>query len=204
MLKLWGRMNSINVQKVLWCCAELGLEVERTDAGGAFGRPDGYEAMNPTGLVPTIRDADFVLWESNAIVRYLAAKHATGSLHPGDMRAQAAAGQWMDWQINALALPMRTLFQGLIRTAPGERDIDAIEAARRELAGQWRILDGRLAGTEYVAGDRFTMGDIPVGVYAQRWSALPIERQRLPHLEAWADRLRARPGFREHVMQPLS
>lgn len=120
MLKIWGRANSINVQKVLWCCDELSLEYERIDAGGPFGRtqnPD-YLAMNPNGLIPTISDDGFTLWESNAIVRYLAAKHGVGGLCPEDLRERADADRWMDWQLGTLWVALRPVFIGLVRTPP--------------------------------------------------------------------------------------
>ena len=135
MLTIWGRINSINVQKVLWCCAELGVAYERIDAGGSFGvsnTPE-YLAMNPNGLVPTIKDDGFVLWESNVIVRYLAAKHGAGTLYPGDLRECAEADRWMDWQVTTLWMALRPLFFGYVRTPPEQRDAAALAAAQRSL-----------------------------------------------------------------------
>ena len=133
MLKIWGRNNSVNVQKVLWCCEELAVEYERIDAGGAFGivnTPE-YRRLNPNGLVPTIDDDGFVLWESHAIVRYLAAKHGAG-FWPEDRRMRAEADQWMDWSQTTFWPAIRPLFMGLIRTAPEQRDArpSRIRAAR--------------------------------------------------------------------------
>jgi glutathione S-transferase len=201
---LWGRANSINVQKVLWCAAELGLEVERRDAGGPFGWPEGYAAMNPTGRVPTLVDDRLTLWESNTIVRYLAARHDPGGLWPREPVERALAERWMDLQLDRFAPPMRTLHQGLVRTAPAHRDAAAIESAHAEVAALWPIVDAQLARTAWLAGDRFTLGDVPLGAYARRWYALAIDRPRLPHLEAWLERLHGRPGFAAHVVQPLS
>jgi glutathione S-transferase len=206
MLTIWGRTNSINVQKVLWCCAELGLAYTRIDAGGAHGvtnTPE-YLAMNPNALVPTIDDDGLVLWESNAIVRYLAAKHGHGSLHPADLRERADADRWMDWQVTTLWAAMRSLFLGYIRTAPEQRDAAALAAAQRSSEQALTILDRYLERRAFVAGERFTMGDIPVGVSVYRWTALPIERPDFPHVARWYQRLTERPGFQGHVMHPLS
>ena len=206
MLKIWGRRNSINVQKVLWCCRELGLDYERIDAGGAFGltREPEYLALNPNGLVPTISDDGFVLWESNAIVRYLAARHGPGTLWPEDLRERADADRWMDWQLGTLWASMRPVFIGLVRTPPEERDHDAIEAARKRTVEYWSMLEAHLADRDYVTGPSFNMADIPLGVSIHRWFQLDIERPPTPNLDDWYARLHDRPAFRENVMVPLS
>ena len=206
MLVVWGRANSVNVQKVLWCCAEMGLAYERKDAGGPFGivnTPE-YRRMNPNGLVPTIVDDDLVLWESHAIVRYLAARHSPGGLCPADQKARAVADQWMDWHVSTLWPALRPLFLGLIRTPPEQRDLAGIESARKKCAEALEMLDHRLTATEYVAGDTFTMADIALGCGVWRWMALPIERPSLPSAQRWFDMLARRPAFKEIVMQPLS
>ncbi len=206
MLKVWGRRNSINVQKVLWCCAELGLDYERVDAGGAFGltRDPEYLALNPNGLVPTISDDGFVLWESNVIVRYLSAKHGMGTLYPEDLQERADAERWMDWQLGTLWANMRPVFIGLIRTPPEERDETSIEAFRRKTVETWSILEACLSDRDYVTGSSFNMADIPLGVSMYRWLQLAVEKPPTPNLEAWYARLRDRPAFRENVMLPLS
>lgn len=206
MLKIYGRSNSINVDKTLWCASELGLAFERVDVGGAFGgnHEPWYLALNPNGLVPTIDDDGFVLWESNTIVRYLAAKHATGTLWPSGLLTRALAERWMDWEATTLARDMSTLFVGLVRTKPENRDVAALEKARATLAEVWARLDAHLADNRYVAGDDFTMGDIPAGALAYRWFSLSIHRPLLPNLEAWYLKLRERPAYREHVVRPLS
>jgi glutathione S-transferase len=206
MLKIWGRITSINVQKVLWCADELGLRYERVDAGGPFGRNDSpeYLAMNPNGLVPMIEDDGVVLWESNSIVRYLAAKHGAGTLWPADPAKRALADRWMDWQLTTISEGMRLVFWGLVRTPPEKRDLAAIEAARKSLCGLWARLDRQLAETAYVSGADFTMGDIPVGCFAYRWFNLPLDRNHLPHLEAWYARLTTRPAYQKHVMIVMS
>lgn len=206
MITVWGRKNSINVQKAMWTIGELGLAHERHDVGGQFrgnDTPD-YLAMNPNGLVPTVRDGDLVLWESNAIVRYLAAKHSAGRLWPAAPEERALADRWMDWQATTLHRDMTVVFWGLIRTVPEERDMRAITASTQELGRLWSILDAHLATRSYVGGDDFTMGDIPPGAACYRYLHLPIERPHLPHLESWYGRLQQRPAFREHVMVPLT
>jgi glutathione S-transferase len=206
MLVVWGRKNSINVQKVLWSCEEMKLGYERIDAGLAFGvvNTPQYLSLNPNGLVPTIDDDGFVLWESNAIVRYLAAKHAPGSLWPETLAVRADADRWMDWQLSTYWPAIRTLFMGLIRTAPDKRDPRALEESRVKTAEVLRVLDAHLARHAYIAGDEFTMGDIPLGCGVWRWMAMPIERPALPNVQRWFDTLGQRPAYQRVVMQPLS
>ena len=206
MLKIWGRTNSVNVKKALWAAEELGLKYERIDAGMQFGltRTPEYRRMNPNSLVPTIEDDGFVLWESHTIVRYLAAKHAAGTLWPTDPRVRADAERWMDWAFT-LQNAMREVFWGLIRTPLEKRDAKAIEAGAKrsaELLGS--VLEPALAGKDYLTGMSFTMGEIPLGCEVQRWMRVPIERPRLPNVEAWFERLRARPAFLKIVDLPLT
>jgi glutathione S-transferase len=202
MLKIWGRANSVNVQKVLWCVDELALPYERVDLGGPFGgnNDPAYLRMNPNGLVPTIEDGDLVLWESNVIVRYLAAKHGLGTLCPSDVAARADVDRWMDWQLTTIQDGMRTTFWGLVRTPPDKRDVAAINAAAVSLGELWARLDRHLADRRFVGGDAFTMGDIPVGCMAFRWLNLPVERPDVPHLQAWYGRLSERSAYRKNVM----
>lgn len=206
MLKLWGRVNSINVQKVLWTLNELKVPYERTDAGLQFGvvNEPFYRRMNPNGRVPTIDDDGFILWESNAIVRYLSGKHGAGTLWPNDPRERADSDRWMDWASITIGPPLHPVFWGLIRTPAEKRDRQAIEEATKKLNAVFEILERILEGRAYVAGSALTMGDIPVGVYVYRWSALPIDRPRLPQVEAYYKRLQQRAPFRQHVMVPLS
>lgn len=207
MLKIWGRTNSVNVQKVLWCLAELDVPYERVDAGLKHGKNDEpwYLALNPNGRVPLLQDGDFSLWESNTIVRYLAAKHGLGTLCPKSLETRAHAERWMDWQLSVLIQPVSVVFWNLIRTPAAGPDRAAVAKATVEANRAAAILDGHLAKHEFVAGPRFTMGDIPVGATAHRWLALPgVERPALPALEAWHARLGERLGFRSHVMLPLS
>lgn len=206
MLTIWGRNNSINVQKVLWCCGELGLDYKRIDAGLQYGvnnTPE-YLANNPTGLVPTIDDDGYILWESNVIVRHLSSRHGLGTLCPSDLQSRFRAEIWMDWQQSFLWPPFRIVFQGLIRTPPEKRDNNAIEAAKGRAAAALTILDRHLAGRDYVEGGRLTFGDIPVGCAAYRWFALGMSREALPNMARWHDRLAERPAFRQHIMLPLT
>jgi glutathione S-transferase len=208
MLKIWGRRNSINVQKVLWCCAELDLPFERTDAGGQFGvnnTPE-YRAMNPNGLVPTINYDGFILWESHAIVRYLSGVHGLGTLWPGTPRAFAEADRWMEWYDTTIWPDLRPVFWNLVRIAPEKRDAALVAASVQRLAENLGIAEAHLAKHRYLGGDQFTMGDIPMGVAAFRWFNLnlPAERPRHRHLEAWYQRILHRPAFQQHCAAPLT
>lgn len=201
MLKIWGRLSSVNVQKVVWCADELGLNYERVDAGGAFGMvntPE-YLAKNPNGLVPLIEDDTFVLWESNAIVRYLANRYGEGSLWPGDPRTRASADRWMDWQGVTFNPGLNPAFVQLVRTAPEKRDAAAIETARAATEKRLHLLDQHLAHHRYVTGDNFTMGDIPLGCSVDRWMKLPLPRETHPHVERWYASLRTHAGARQVV-----
>jgi glutathione S-transferase len=207
MLRIWGRTNSVNVQKVLWCCAELAIPYERIDAGRQVGvvvtTPE-YLALNPNALIPTIEDDGFVLWESNVIVRYLANRDGLGSLCPTDAHERFSAEKWMDWQATTLWPAVRIVFLGLIRTPPEKRDNAAIAAAQREASRVLGILDQQLSKTRFVAGQSFTMGDIPVGAAVYRCFALGEDRAKIPSVSRWYDELTQRQGYRDHVMLPLS
>jgi glutathione S-transferase len=203
MLKIWGRNTSVNVQKVMWAVGELGLPHERIDVGGAFGRNNepAYLAMNPNGLVPTLEEEDgFVLWESNSIVRYLAAKYGAGTLEPAEAHARARASSWMDWQLTVAAPALTPVFWGLIRTPPEKRDAAAIEAGKVKSMAAMRILDGQLGKTAFVAGDALSMGDIPVALVAYRFRRLVEERKGLDNLERWFAAIEQRPAFKQQVL----
>lgn len=201
MLKIYGTKTSSNVQKVLWCCGELGVPFERIDITEAFGglRSAAYLALNPNGLMPTIDDAGFILWESNVIVRYLSASHGGGSLCPSDRMQRADCERWMDWQQTSIAPFIRILFRSLVRKPP-----DAIEEAQlrttlQKASNNWAILDARLADRPFVGGGTLTMGDVALGNAIHRWFELPVERPTLPHLRAWYDRLCRRPPYQQHI-----
>lgn len=202
MLKVWGRKNSANVQEVMWALGELGLPHQHINLAGAFGgnREPSYLALNPNGLVPTIQDGDFVLWESNAIVRYLSAKYGAGTLAPADAETHARADQWMDWQLSVVAPAIFGLFWGLVRTPAEQRDLAAIAASIAQTAGAMKILDAQLGKTAFVTGDAFCMGDIPVAIMAHRFRQLVPDRPALPHLERWFATIEKREAFREQVL----
>jgi glutathione S-transferase len=201
-LEIWGRKNSLNVQKVLWCCEELEIPFRRRDAGGLFGgtNEDEYLVRNPTGLVPTISDEGFTLWESNAIVRYLSAKQGTGTLWPEDPAERALADKWMDYQLGTLFPAFKDALLGLVRTPLEQREPPKIEASVRATADVLAVLDAHLRENEYVAGASLTMGEIALGSTVYRWLELDIQRPDLPALEAWHTRLAARPAYQKTVM----
>ena len=208
MRKLWGRKNSSNVMKVIWLLEELHVPYERIDVGGPFGRTHDadYLAMNPNSVIPTLEEADgFTLWESNAILRYLAAAHAGGGpIWPDGLQARANIDRWMDWQQTTHSPPAATVFQGLIRTSPEQRDAGAIEAGMIKLGQAYSLLDAQLARHSYVAGPAFTLADIPLGVHVHRWFAFTVMRPDLPHLRAWYERLLQRPAYHEHCTAALT
>lgn len=206
MLRIWGRDNSVNVQKALWVCEEMQLPYERVDAGGTFGvvNTPQYRNLNPNGLVPTIEDEGFVLWESNAIVRYLAAKHSAGKLCPEDLKVRAEADKWMDWQTTTFWPTFRPLFWNLVRTPVDQRDEKAMEESRLRTAEVLGYLDAHLKGRTFVAGETFTIGDIPMGCAVWRWFAIQIERPDQPNLKRWFDSLAQRPAYKKVVMLPIT
>ena len=209
MLRIWGRLSSINVRKVVWCAQELGLAFDRTDAGGSFGivQTPEYRALNPNVLVPTIEVEDpeadggrMRLWESNVVVRYLAARHAPGTLYPQPLPARFAAERWMDWQQTTLNPAGREAFVQWIRTPADRRDAAAAARSVRATEPLLALLDAHLAGRAYMFGDRFTMADIPIGCELHRWFNLPREHYTRPaswpRLERYFAALRVRPAAR--------
>lgn len=206
MLRIWGRENSSNVKKVLWCAEELELGYERIPAGGKHGIVDepAYRALNPNGLVPTIEDDGLVLWESNAIVRYLAARYGESVLWQADPVRRAGADRWMDFSNSSLAAPYRDLMVNLVRSPPEKRDMSVVEAAVARMGTMLGHVDAALASQPYLSGETLGIGDIPAGTLAQAWFALPITRPDLPHLAAWFERLSERPAYRKVVLIPLT
>jgi glutathione S-transferase len=187
----------------MWAIGELGLACERIDIGGPFGKnrePD-YLALNPNGLVPTLEDDGFHLWESNAIVRYLASKYGAGTLEPADLRARAIAGQWMDWQLTVAGPAIFPVFWGLVRTPLEQRDAKVIEVGKVKTVEAMTIVNGQLLKTAFVAGDAFSFGDIPIGVIARRFIALVPDRPSMNGVERWYGELCKRPAFRAHVTE---
>lgn len=206
MLKIWGRANSINVQKVMWLIGELGIAYEHEVAGMAHGKvgEPWYRSMNPNGLVPTIDDDGVVLWESNVVTRYLAAKYATGTLMPVGNAARAEAEMWMDWQQTVIHPAITPVFWNLIRTPAGGPDQAAIDAGCEKIRQGLATLNARLDGRKFIMGDGLTVADIPLGCATYRWFALPVEHGDFPNVRAWYERLAERPPYREHVMMPLT
>jgi glutathione S-transferase len=207
-LKIWGRPNSVNVQKVLWCLRELDLAYERIDAGMQFGRNDepDYLAMNPNGRVPTLVDGDYVLWESNSIMRYLCLAYGKGTpIYPEAPRQRAAVDRWLDWTLSTVQPVDRPVFWALVRTPPEQRDMAAIQKDADAEAVVWRIADHHLATRRFIEGDEFTIADIAIGAYARRWLGVEgIIRPKQPYLERWLKNLASRPGFAEFIARPMS
>src|SRR3954468_19911501 len=195
MLKIWGRNTSVNVQKAMWAVGELGIAHERVDIGGAFGknRESAYLAMNPNGLVPTLEEDGFLLWESNSIIRYLAAKFGAGTLEPADLRTRALASKWMDWQLSVLGPAITPVFWGMIRTPPEKRDQSAIDSGKVKTIDAARMMDAQLGKTAFMAGDAFSYGDIPVGVMIRRYVELVPELPKMTNLERWYAEIAKRP-----------
>ena len=206
MLKIWGRLNSINVMKVMWCVEELGIEHQRVDAGmkhGVVGE-DFYAKLNPNRRVPTIEDDGLVLWESNVIVRYLSAKYGAGRLSPVDIGERALAEQWMDWQQTTIHPDINFIFWAVVRDLEANQDPEKLAAAGSRAARAWQLVDEHLADRDYLCGEHFSMADIPLGAAVWRWYNMKIERPALANVEAWQGRLEGRLGFQRYVMLPLT
>lgn len=217
MIRLWGRPTSSRTQRVLWALTEIGLDFDFVLASGTMGaagsvykggRPYGivdtaeYRAMNPNGKIPTIDDNGFTLWESNTIVRYLAMKYAPEPMYGGSIETFALASRWMDWDNAELIPGQHELVMQLVRLPPEQRDAAATEAARQDQIAKFRMLDAQLGQTRFVAGEHFTMGDIPVGIHARRWFLYDIERPEMRNLERWFAELSQRPAFKAWVEDP--
>lgn len=207
-MTIWGRANSVNVQKVLWCLAELDLAYKRIDAGMAFGknREPEYLAMNPNGRVPTLVDGDFVLWESNSIMRYLSLAYGKGSpIYPAAPKARAGVDRWLDWSLSTLQPVDRPVFWALVRTPVDKRDMAAIQKDADAEAEVWRIADDQLKTRRFIEGDDFTLADIALGAYARRWFGVEgVSKPPLAHLERWFAQFAARPGFQKFIAPPMS
>jgi glutathione S-transferase len=207
-LKIWGRANSVNVQKVLWCLAELDLAYERIDAGMAFGKNNepAYLAMNPNGRVPTLVEGDFVLWESNSVMRYLAMAYGQGSpVYPEAPKRRAGVDRWLDWTLSTVQPVDRPVFWALVRTPPDKRDMAAIQKDVDAEAVVWRIADAQLASRRFIEGDDFTLADIALGAYARRWLGVEgVSKPKLAHLDRWFAQFATRPGFVKFIAPPMS
>jgi len=207
MLKVWGRRSSFNVQKVLWLVGELGLEHEHIPAGGGFGRLDepAFRAMNPHGRVPVIEDGDATLWESQTILRYLAAKYGQGKFWSADPAERGRIEGWMDWSATSLQPDfLNGVFWGYYRTPEAQRDWPAIDKSLARCTEYFQLLDGILSSQPFLAGDQLSLADIPAGTSLYRYFELDIEHPDLPSVRAWYQRLQQRPAYREHVMIPFT
>ena len=212
MLNIWGRISSINVRKVVWCAQELGLDFQRTEAGGKFGvvQTPEYLRLNPNALVPAIDDGEgedrVNLWESNVIVRYLCARHSMAKLYPEALAQRFDAERWMDWQQTTLNPVSAGAFRQWIRTPASQRQPEVITYSVRATEPLFALLDAHLATRTFMLGDQFTMADIPVGCEAHRWFGLPqteYTRPSWPHVERWFADLRSRTGARGVLDLPL-
>jgi glutathione S-transferase len=217
MLRLWGRQSSINVQKVLWCLAELelkeGIDFERIDAGLEFGvnRSPEYLNMNPNGLVPTLEDSKLVLWESNTIMRYLVRTYDTKHRFSTDIAAQYQSSKWLDWQLSTMWPPLRVTFLGLTRTPEAKRNYEAIKKGYQDTNTHLAMLDETLGKQSFCSGDQFHIGDIPLGLCVNRWTllhqAFPEKtgpKADLIHIDQWLKRLEDQTHYSEIVEKELN
>jgi len=203
MLTIWGRKTSINVQKPLWAAAELGLAFDNPQVGGPHGKTDTpeYGAMNPNRLVPVIDDGGFIVWESSAVVRYLANAYGKGTLAPTDVKDLAVADQWTDWSMTTVYPELIPgLFAPLIRVPAKDRDPADLAAKAKRSGERFAMLDAHMAGRDYITGSTFTFADVIVGSLLYRYYTMPIERPDLPNMKAWYDRLCQRKPYQDHVM----
>jgi glutathione S-transferase len=203
---LWGRDTSSNVMKAIWLLEELKLPYERMDVGGAFGQTDtpAYRAMNPTGLVPTLQEDEFSMWESNAILRYLCTSAAGNTpYYPWDARLRARIDQWLDCQQTQLNRPMGVVFWSMVRTKPADRDPAALAQGVTDAARVWGFLEAPLSRHPFIAGDALSIADIAWGVHVHRWFTMEIDRPPAPRLRTWYDRLLERLVYAEHIARPL-
>jgi glutathione S-transferase len=199
MLRVLGRASSINVRKVLWACAEIGIPFEREEWGSGFRSTHEPEflALNPNAMVPVIQDEDFILWESNSIIRYLATRYGDESLYPVEARARARADQWIDWQASDLNRSWSYAFMSLVRHSPEHQDSYALAASCRDWSKHMEILDKQLDMTgAYVGGDRFSLADIPIGLSVNRWFETPLAHADFPAVSDYYERLSRRHGYR--------
>jgi len=206
MLTIWGRRSSFNLQKVMWFTAELGIAHRHIEAGGDFGLTDTpeFRAMNPHGRVPVIDDAGTIVWESQTILRYLAARYGRGTFWSDDPAERARTEQWMDWSQTALQPDfLLGIFWGFYRTPQAQRNETAIKRSIERCTRHFRLLDDHLAGKAFMRGDAFSLADIPIGTHLYRYFNVEIERPAVPNVEAWYRRLQERPAYRAHVMIPF-
>ncbi len=202
-ITVWGRPEAVNVQKVLWCLEELGLDYTRIDAGGRFGgldTPD-FLAMNPWGRVPVIRHDDFILWESNAILRYLCRTFKQGPFASLTDKAYYQADQWVDWLATALYYPaFRQYYLYQTKIPAAEKDASKLAAYREEALGPLRFLNDQLATRDYVVSQQFSIADLLAGVYVERWMRLDSEASSLTHIARYFERLSQREPYKKTIL----
>jgi len=205
MIRVWGRRSSVNVQKVLWTLAELDIPFVRETVGGSFGgnRDADFLRMNPNGLIPVILDGDVTMFESNAIVRYLAARYRAGLLRPHDDRSLAWAEQWMEWQQSSVYPHVSAIFWNNVRLPPDKRDAAAVAAAEKAIVEPLKIADRHLAQHDWFAGEKFSFGDIVMGCIFWRYMALDCMKPDMPHVMEWFEALKRREPYRQWVMVPV-
>ena len=200
---VWGRRNSVNVQKVMWTIGELGISFKRYDVGGSFGTDDQYAIINPQKTVPTIQDGELTLWESNACVRYLCEHHGNKLLWPNDPKLRALSDQWMDYQTNVFSPAFLSMFVNKVKLPPNEQDPRQAAASASKCGSLLTRLDSLFAENQYITGEEFAMGDIPIGACMYRYFNMDIERPFLPNLQRWYNELCKRPAYQKHVMIPF-
>ncbi len=206
MLKVWGRRNAFNVQKVVWLIGELGRPHRHIDAGGSCGGLDdpAFLAMNPHGRIPVIDDDGTVVWESHTILRYLAARYGAPALWSDSPAERSQVERWMDWSLATLQPAFMDLFWRFYRTPAAQHDQAQIRRDTERCAELYRLLDGELAMRPYLAGDRFSLADIPAGTSLFRYFGIDVAHPEVPHVRAWQARLSERTAYREHVMIPFA
>ncbi|MEM7046470.1 MAG: glutathione S-transferase family protein [Pseudomonadota bacterium] len=218
MITIYGRTTSSNVHKVLWCCHDLKIEHKQVDIGGPFGGTDtqAFGQMNPNRTVPVMDHDGFTLWESNAIMRYLASQFGNGALYPADPQARARVDQWLDWSMGAVQIPIIPVFLTLYRTPEPERDMDAVNRGLAAVSDAWRLLedhfagggDGSQAGSRagsraFICGEALSLADIALSTWVYRWHEMDIDRPDLPHLRAWRDRLATYDAYQTYINHPI-
>lgn len=205
MITVWGRRSSINVQKVLWALGETGVKFERETVGGSFGGNDTkeFKKLNPMGLVPVVKDGTLVLFESNAILRYVARRYGRGTILPRGYRALGLAERWVEWTQSTIAPSVGSVFMQKVRTAPDQADPKVIAQGTKQATAAFRLANRLLGKKPFVTGRHFTYGDIPLGAFYWRYRNLEIDRPPLPNLERWFEQLEERKAFRDYVRVPI-
>ena len=200
---VWGRRNSVNVQKVMWAIGELEISYERYDVGGSFGTSGQYALINPQKTVPTIQDGELTLWESNACVRYLCKQYGDKFLWSEDPKLRALSDQWMDYQSNVFSSAFLSIFINKVKLPPQEQDPNQADVSASHCGVLMTTLDSHFADKRYITGEEMSMGDIPLGACMYRYFNMDIERPPLPNLKRWYEALCERPAYQKHVMIPF-